>query len=513
MSSVAIYPTSTAADSRQAASGYLGEAPNTRLARLAAEEGDAFVIAGFYSTNRTMGAQGTDTYPNLMRECEAADAGFLYDGGLGGVLQQGMNAGWIYQGLSQRQDAAAALTLDASPGANQIVPPFEPEDDDLGRVNSMRVDRKNGSSATFERTDGPKGSATIGLYPSTLPAPINLPDDTGLLDRAGWEVHKGTIDGLRYPSITVNMRRVPSKAANVLSMAPGDAITATPPYTPIHPVGDLSLLAEGWSEDLAKKVWQLTFTCERGQVYDVWKIGDTRLGRLGAGTSTTLPMSYGAGATSIQVAIAADAPFWTTAAADFPLNVEISGIKVTVSAITTALNTNSNFESTVSPWAGFNGAVIAQSGTQSHEGSFSGRITPDGVTAVPGAQSEEMVAIPGHTYAVVGWLWSTSAATRRLAIAWYDSAHTIMSTSRISVSLAAGAWTLLGPTSFVAPDGTGFMRMNTSDPGTPAAANLWYLDEGVIFDPAAQVFTVTGVTKTLNAGDYVRLWKPGVLSL
>lgn len=149
-------------------------------------------------------------------------------------------------------------------------------------------------------------------------------------------------------------------------------------------------------------------------------------------------------------------------------------------SVLNVLNANPYFENgTVAPWTPINNAALAASTVQFFQGGWSLRITPDGVTAVPGALSEEVAVTVGTSYTVQGSLWTTTGSTQRVGISWYDASHAFLSNSLTTVALGSTTWTTLGPSAFVAP-ATGFGRIVSSDNGTPAAANVRYLDSATI---------------------------------
>lgn len=304
-----------------AAAGHAGEAPNTRAARLCAENDVAFSTVGFYATDVTMGAQGIDTLLNLLRQCELADGGVLYDG---------QSAGYQLQGISQRYDQASQFTVNASTG--QVMPPWSPTADDLTRVNSATISRINGSTVTYSATTGPFTPAQVGTY-SYQPNAINYQTDGFIVNRARWEVHKGTIEGFRYPTVALNMRKLPALAAAVAAMVPGLSFTVTPPYSAQLPTDQFDLIAEGWTMTIVPTIqWDVAFNCSLQEAYNVWKIGDTQLGRLGT-DGHTLAADAALGATSLSIATPSGSKLFTTAAGDFPMNLNISGLKIAVSNI------------------------------------------------------------------------------------------------------------------------------------------------------------------------------------
>jgi hypothetical protein len=260
-----------------------------------------------------------------------AGAGFLYDGAAGGGL--------TYQALPVRYNAAAAMTLDASAG--DVADPFQPVDDDLVARNRWTVTRKYGGTATYEKTDGPLGTDAIGAYDATLTGALNVDTDTGLASHASWEANKGTVPGLRYPTLGFrlddNPARVPALAAAWLGCPPGSRIDVTNVVNvrSQHPVGTVELVTEGDAQEIDQNTWVVALNCSSNLPYHVFTLGDTQYGRLETGGSD-LRADAAPGATTLTVDVTGTR-LWTTTAtypADFPFSVEISGIQVTVTGIT-----------------------------------------------------------------------------------------------------------------------------------------------------------------------------------
>ncbi len=302
--------------------GYVGETVSERLTRLALEEG--IPLTQLDTDTTQMGAQPVDTLLALLRECEATGAGFLYDGP--------GQVGLTYQPLAVRYNAPALLTLDASVG--QIQPPYGLEDDDFERVNRSTVTSRDGSTAVYEDTTGPLGTGRIPTYPGTPPVQPNFASSDQGPGRAAWEVHKGTVPGFRYPSITVNWRKIPAKIPAWLQTLPGWPLTITPPYAGILPTGDIALVVEGWQEDLAKLQWTTTMFTSRGDPYQVGVVGNgaTPASARVASVASTVASDVTAGASSISVAVASG-PLWTTDSAFYPQDLWIDGLRVTVTAM------------------------------------------------------------------------------------------------------------------------------------------------------------------------------------
>lgn len=341
VSHIAFYETTTAPTGvADATDGYTGESTSARLARLCTEEGVPLNVVG--SSTTTMGVQGVDTFVNLLRECETTDDGVLYDG---------RSSGLSYVTREARYNAATALTADMSADPPQVALPFVPVDDDQRNRNKMKVDRKNGSSATYEDATGTLGTSAIGVYDSSVT--VNTEDDTGLLFRAGWEVHKGTVDSpYRYPALSLDLAAVPVLAPGWLAMDVSSriAVANVTSKATQHPPGTLDLLLEGWSETLSPFDWAANANCSP---YQPWRVGviegtgDTAW-RIDSGGST-LSAAAAVGATSLTVAVT-DGLLWSTSAGDYPRDINVGGVQVTATAVSGA-SSPQTFTVTALPYA------------------------------------------------------------------------------------------------------------------------------------------------------------------
>jgi len=495
---VALWNGSTVPNLTNQMNGYTGETATDRILRLCGEEGVPVAITGTSST--TMGPQGSDTFLNLLRECETTDGGTLFDG---------LDSGLGYIARAAKYNQPASLTLDASNG--DLTPPFMPIDDDQRLRNSVTVTRKNASSAMYEDVTGNLGTNNVGKYVSALTS--NHDDDDDTANRAAWEVHKGTVEGLRYPVVNLDFTNIPSKIADWLNTAINERIDVTNLSNILiqHPPNDVQLLIEGYKETIGPFDWEVELNCSP---FDPWRVvtiegtGDTAF-RLDSGSSSLLKAAS-TGATSLYVVSTNSAELWSTTTSDYPRDLNVAGVKVTATAVVSYLNANPYFESPLnaSSWLGVNGATIAASSAQFHEGAQSLLITPDGVTAVTQAQSEAIPIVVGRSYSIHGWIRAAAGGdTLTLQINWHDGYDNYMSTSAISAAPSAGVWTEYGPTTFTAPANAAYARLVTNTPGTLLASHTWRLDEATISDTTMQVFTVNATTNAFPAGSTVHLWK------
>lgn len=238
-----------------AADAYRRETASGRLGRLCYEEDIALDVVGTIAT-LGMGPQRPLPLVALVREVEAADQGVLYDG---------VGPGLRYVAREQRENTATDLAVSAT----DLVAPFEPTDDDQRDRNRVVAANATGGKAQYEDSTGPRGTAAIGVYDSSMAA--NVADPALLLDYASWAVHLGTVEGYRYPAVTMNMRPAAAFAGDVLAVTPSSRITVSDADTTLSlPDATVDVLAEGVTHRLSTQEWLFTAKCSP---YEPWIIG------------------------------------------------------------------------------------------------------------------------------------------------------------------------------------------------------------------------------------------------
>lgn len=332
---VALYDeiTNESENQRQLAA-YAGEnATDTvagRFVRLAAENGLELELLGdtgsglATQTTDRMGPQYPEQLVTLLRECETADGGILWDGHA---------AGLSYTTRRRRMNTTTKMTLSAAAGEVSV----EPAHDDQGIRNRVTASRKGGSDATEEDVTGPLGTAVIGTYDSSLT--VNTVSEATLPHYARWAVRRGTVDGYRWPQLRLDLARDPGLVASWLAVVLGERIDVTG-LSAVRgqlPAGTVSLALDGWAETISQHQWDVTAVCSSWEPWRVARaaaaVGDTSPEVFRADTSgAQLASAAAAGATSLSVATTSGA-LWTTDADDMPVDVEVAGIRVTVTAI------------------------------------------------------------------------------------------------------------------------------------------------------------------------------------
>lgn len=331
-------------DLYQPLNAWTGETAAARFARLAGEDGYQARIIGSPGVSAPMGGQPVDTLANLLQSCEDADRGQIFEPrtclGLG------------YRTLASLCCQPAAVTVDysqAQPGGvsgDGSDSGLDPTYDDQLTRNDWTLTRSSGqvSGATFQYqlNDGSPMSisnppAGIGDYSDTLE--VNVQADSQLPDLASWMVHVGSVDEARWPSMPLNLARAEISSSSSLYYQLawadiGDYITV------------VNLPAIQVPDPPRQLIWQVTeslggfhHTLEWNLVpespYETGIYDDPVYGRADTDGSS-LVAAAGSSAASLSVATDPGYPLWTTADADFPFDIQVSGERMTVTAITGA---------------------------------------------------------------------------------------------------------------------------------------------------------------------------------
>lgn len=297
--------------------GYVGETVDDRLYRLCITE-EGIPLNRIGAGDIRMGAQSVDTLMNLLRECETADGGVLFDG-----LQQDLT----YVSRNSLYNQSAALTLDANSGQVPAAPGPLPIFDDQRILNRITVTRTSGSFVVDEDEDGPLGTAVIGVRDGRVV--VNTETDGQLTDIASWRVHLGTADGMRYPQVMFDLAAAPELASAWVVSTIADRIDLTNLSNRLtqHPAGTVSLLIEGWTEILSSRLWRVAVNTSQFRPWEVFQIQDSRLGRIETDGST---LNSSATSSAVSLSVASSGGLWATGVA-FDLDIEGEQVTATFS--------------------------------------------------------------------------------------------------------------------------------------------------------------------------------------
>lgn len=314
----------------ESVNGHAGETAGRRIERLLSDVGVAFASSGDLDETAAMGPQPAGTLRGLLRECETADGGILFE--------TRTALGLTYRTRHDLYNQTPALELDYAGG--ELSPPFHPAEDDLGLVNDWTVTRSGGGGSA--RAVLESGALSVqdppdGAHRWESGIEVNVESDADLPSQAGWRLHLSTWPTPRFDLLTLNLRRLAETLGDttlrnaVLAADAGDL--ATVDGLPAWMGPDLAeLLLQGYSETVAQDEHVISFNAASGGPYNVAEVGDDVLGRADTDGSQTAASFVAGTDTSMSVSVTAG-PLWTTDAGELPLDILAAGVRLTVSAI------------------------------------------------------------------------------------------------------------------------------------------------------------------------------------
>lgn len=496
-----------------ALNAWVGEHAGVRFARLCAEEGIASRIYGYPGDTVAMGAQTTEAIAVLLQECEDADKGLIFE------PRQAFALGYRTRSSMYNQ-TPLALAYDAA----HLSAPLDPVDDDRLIVNDVTVTRTSGgSSARNVLASGPLSVAAppagVGSYGQAKQQ--NLAADTQLDDAAGWLLHLGTVDDMRYPTLSLNLARTELAGVyyQVQDVDIGDRVTAS--GTPVWlPPSGISQIVQGQAEACYGYTFTQAWACAPEAPFEVAVLDDASLGRLDTDGST---LNVGITAADVTFTVAttgAASPLWTTDSADFPFDISIGGERMTVPSVTgtsspqtftgviravdrppVPLGADGTLESGVAGWAP-TGGTFAASTAQAHSGTRSGLMTTTGSPSQTFVRTPFIAVSAGAAVAVTQWVLTASGTPNCLCVIdFFDSGHGYLSTYTSAGVSAPGSWTVQQAVTTV-PGGAAFIQVGPTVNGSPPAGTAIYVDDVSLAVPLAH-----------GAGSAVQLYQPMILGL
>lgn len=309
-----------------------GETAGRRVQRLCAEEAISFHSVGDLDASASMGPQPIDTLVNVLQQCPDTDLGMIYE--------PVDDLGFGYRTLQSLYNQTPSLALDVA--QHHLAEPLKPVPDDQKTLNDITVSRSGGSSGRAVLLTGamsvlppPLG---VGRYDTGYT--ISLPDDTQLLNQAGWRVHVGTVNEARYPEVHLQLSHSSfatnyALTAQALTTDVGDRITIDNP-PPQLPPDEISLLVQGYTETFDQFLHEITFTCSPESPYRIGILDDPVYGRADTDGSTLHADVDAVTGTILVDTTDPTTPLWILPAADpasFPFDISVGGEIMTVTSI------------------------------------------------------------------------------------------------------------------------------------------------------------------------------------
>jgi hypothetical protein len=318
------------ADRVSAARAYDGEQAHVRIGRVCAEEGIPYSSSA--SQSNEVGPQPIADVTEVIVDAETVDHGMVFED---------FTFGLGYRASSQRENLAAALTVDLSTYRTT-------KGTQADVLTPVRNDQRIRNEWTVTRPDGITQTAIDEAHQAKRgrfndAATVNVDGDARVLDEAQWRLHEGTFDGLRYAQVPLDLGANPASLLPAwVAAALGDRLDRIN-HLVEHPTEDVRMQVEGYAERIRHLGWDAQLNAEP---YDPWAIG--ALAGTSADTNPILGRLAGDDLAAIRTALSSTAtsiPFdpnvyrWTTAADDFPMTVRLAGETVTVSSIATTAAT------------------------------------------------------------------------------------------------------------------------------------------------------------------------------
>lgn len=433
------------------ADGYQGEPAGDRIARLCAENGvPVWVLSG---STEPMGRQRVMKLVELLRECEAADQGVLYERGLS----------LAYIPRVRRYNVPVAMAL-AWPGLFDEPP--EPQDDDQRLRNQWTVTRVDGSSATVSDEESIEAD---GLYDDS--AELNIELDARLPDFAGWFVGLGTSKYLRWPRISLNFMAHPELIGAWLGVRVGSRITISDPPSQI--AGEtIDLIVEGINQTLNLYAWTVELACSpaqpwqigtydnAGRVYDVASVTEFDLDPDDTWASVISPDLFGSWSVD-------DVPYEILAAGQHNRVIGMSRFH----SIARADGTFAAGQPGTDGWYVVGGA----SGTPGTDPDRAYGYGPSATATVAGSPSQLIIrnatyrpdAAPGQAFEASAAVKRSTAGNVTITIDYINGSGAWFASTTATFAVAADTWTYVAVNG-TAPAGTAFLEYGPTLGGSPA---------------------------------------------
>jgi len=292
--------------------GFPGELAHERMERVCSENGIAFSCDG--STSEAVGAQPHGNLVAVLRDCEAADRGILDDS----------SGGITYLTREELYGVDVGMVID---GARCEIPlSFRPVRNESKRITRMTVSDNDGSSATYVAP-----SASGRFFDGS--AQINVSEPSRLLPLAQYHVAVGTSSGYRYPQLPIAFLTAPNLIDSWTSMQLGSRIEVRNPPSQ-HAKGSLFQQVRGVREVFRGRRWDAEINTVSTRPYEVMVRGNQGDRRDAYASVLAAPLAAAALGDAETIYVTTwDGAFWTMDNGHLPVDANLDGERVTVTAI------------------------------------------------------------------------------------------------------------------------------------------------------------------------------------
>lgn len=236
--------TSIFTDTENVLLGWAAELAVSRLIRITDEENIPFTFERNTAFEPRMGPQGLKTVLELLRECEDAD---------GGILFESNSFGLSYRDRASLYNQSPILELDVE--ANDLAIEPESTDDDQQLINLFEAERVNGSSFIARNQES---IDEVDLYDDFNE--FNVWRDNQLPSIAHWIVHLGTVEEMRFPAIDMQLANTPIHIDQLIALRSNLGSRITVKHNIPQLVGnEIDVQVVGWSESIGDNLWSIRF--------------------------------------------------------------------------------------------------------------------------------------------------------------------------------------------------------------------------------------------------------------
>lgn len=367
--------------------------------------------------------------------------------------------------------------------------------------DSIELSRSIESAPTRVTIESPIGKALLADAPSeALGYRREVTVSTGAASTADAIAIAGyylnVSNSLRIEQLSVDLATAGTDlyAALIGGLRPGIRLRLTGLPSAVFGYTRTDVYVQGWEESYSKDAVRLTFDCTPADDPVEGIVEDAEYGRYAGDGTLLLGYDLTSSATSVVVVPGASgSPVLTTAPADYPLDLDLMGERVTVAAApgaSTRTNrcTNPSFETNVTGWsgsaAGYTTSTIATSTVRGLFGSRSMQVTWPTAAGGNSIAVFSLATTIGLRYSFSAWVY-VPAGNPAVQIGEAFAAGTSFVYSRQASTGTTGAWVQLG-VSFTATAATSFFAIGNV---TASVAGQVCFVDGVLIE---QVTTGVG---------------------